>query len=446
MFSQFNLTSRHKMILGWLLVLSMVGWGVFRMSRRLSDEPYIDFQAFYLAAEAARTGDNPYRAGDEVYVYPPMLAAWMAPLSLLNVTQAAWVWFGLTLVGTFGSLYLVWITLKNRLNWKTVPGDGILALGITLLIWQTQCRWEFEQGQTDWLTLCALSIAFAALDRFPAVVGLALGFAINIKYMPLMVVVYLAIRQRWLAVAWAFVATIFWSMAPALVYGWDKNLLYLSQGLAGLAKIVGIEVAGQAYYVMPLTYDRSITFPSMWARVAQTYGHGMGYIIGMTALTALVVFAIGWIIYRTHHVKLFSGRGGLAEKLPSHRGCVALEFWLTIILMLTFSPQAQMRHFYLLLPMVLTTAGLLVCGSTATIRSLALVGLVVGVCGSIGADIFTLFGMRESWKYISGAAVSTLAMGFLTLAAGFREVQYHLDPVPGQDIGQQNDGFNLQPA
>ena len=44
MLSSFNFTSRHKMILGWVLVISMLGWNVFRMSRRLSDQPYDRFQ------------------------------------------------------------------------------------------------------------------------------------------------------------------------------------------------------------------------------------------------------------------------------------------------------------------------------------------------------------------------------------------------------------------
>jgi len=426
MLSKFALTSRHKMILGLILVATMLGWGVFRMSRRLSDEPYIDFKAFYLAAEAARLGNNPYRAGDEVYVYPPMLASLMSPLSLLNMTQAAWVWFGLTVVGTFGAVWLVWRTLKNRLNWKTEPGDFVLALGITMLIWQTQCRWQFEQGQTDWLTLCALSIAFAALDRFPAVVGLALGFAINIKYMPVLVVGYLAFRRRWAAVLWSMVGVVVWALLPALVYGWSNNLLYLSQGLAGLGKLFGVVIPEQAYYIFPLTYDRSITFPSAWARIAEARGLGSVFIVGMTALTALTVVAIGCIIYRTHQIRLWNGRGGLAETQPVNRGSVAIEFWLTIVLMLVFSFQAQMRHFYLLLPLVLMTSGLLVCGSTRRIRALAMTGLVVGVIGSIGADIFSLFGIRETWKFYSGAAFSTVILGFLTLTAGLQELQNRL--------------------
>lgn len=422
MFLRFHITARNKIILGWVLVLSMIGWNVFRMSRRLADKPYEDFQAFYLAAEAAATGHDPYRAGTEMYIYLPMLAAWMAPLSKLTVTQAAWVWFALSLAGTLASLWLLWRTARHRLQWVPGPGDGILALGITLLIWQTQCRWQFEQGQTDWLTLLALSTALYCLDRFPVVVGLALGFAINIKYLPIVMVAYLALRGRWWTVLWSCVGTIAWALAPALVYGWQSNLTYLAQALGGLAKLVGIEVAGQAGYVMPLTYDRSITIPSLWARVAESLGQGMTFIAGMTLLSAAGIAAVGWFLYRIHQARLFVRRGGSLEAVPPVAGWVLLEFCFAMLLMIIFSPQAQMRHFFLLLPLVMLTAGLLILGSTVQIRLLALSGLVVGVLGSIGADIFSLFQAREVWKFISGASLSTLMLGYVTLAAGLQQL------------------------
>ena len=257
----------------------------------------------------------------------------------------------------------------------------------------------------------------------PLIVGLALGFAINIKYLPIVMVLYLAIRQSWACVGWSVVGTIFWGLAPALVYGWDLNLVYLSEGLAGLGKLVGIEIAGQAGYVFPLTYDRSITIPSVWGRVGEASGQGMMFVAGMTVLSAVVVFVLGWLIYRMHQARLFFDRGGKNEMHSDVRGWVVFEWCFMMVLMIVFSPQSQMRHFFLLLPLVQTAAGLMICGSTFQIRAVALAGLVVGVVGSIGADIFTLFGARETWKYISGMSICTLLLGYLTLMAGFQEIR-----------------------
>jgi hypothetical protein len=214
-----------------------------------------------------------------------------------------------------------------------------------------------------------------------------------------------------------------WGIAPALVYGWDRNLIFLGEGLGGLAKLVGIEIPGQAGYVFPLTYDRSITIPSVWGRVAEASGLGMIFTAVLTVLSAAVVFALGWILYRTHRARLFVDRGGIAEQQTEVRGWVTFEWSFMLVLMIVFSPQSQMRHFFLLLPLVLSTAGLMICGSTLQIRCLALAGLIVGIVGSIGADIFTLFGARETWKYISGMSVCALLLGYLTLMAGFQEMK-----------------------
>lgn len=416
-------TPRQKLIVGLALTLALLFWSGYRMARRLAVEPYIDFQAFYLAADAARTGQDPYRAGTEMYIYLPMLAAWMAPLSKLTITQASWIWFGLTVAAMLTCLALVWATLRDRLQWQTNWREGILAIGVTLLIWQTQCRWQFEQGQTDWLMLTGLCVALYFLDRSPALVGLALGFAINIKYLPLAIVVYLALRGRWKHVAWSVVGTVVWGLLPALVYGWDKNLLYLGQGLAGLGKLVGIQIEGGAGAVFPLTYDRSITIPSMWARVAETLGQPMMFVAGMTIVTGGLVAVVAWMLYRQYDARLFVQRGGSMEVSYPVRSWVMLEYLCMLVVMVLFSPQAQMRHYFLLLPVVLTAAGLLLCGRSRTIKGLALSALVVGVIGSIGADLLTPFGHRETWKFLSGAALSTLIMSFLTLSAGLRQMQ-----------------------
>jgi hypothetical protein len=445
---RWSLTSRQQSIIGLALIVGLLGWSTYRMARRLAVEPYIDFQAFYLAADAARTGADPYRAGTEMYIYLPMLAAWMAPLSKLTITQASWIWFGLTVAAMMTCLALVWATLRDRLlntmgsatnsvNLASNPssrwGEGsILAIGITLLIWQTQCRWQFEQGQTDWLMLTGICVALYALDRSPAIVGMALGFAINIKYLPLALVAYLAIRGRWKHVAWCGVGIVTWALLPALVYGWDQNLVFLKQGLAGLGKLVGIQIEGQAGAVFPLTYDRSITIPSMWARVAETYGQSMIFVAGMTAITGLIVAAVAWIVYRQYGARLFAGRGGAWESREPVRRWVFLEYLCMMVVMVLFSPQAQMRHYFLLLPMVLTTSTLAIAGRTQMVRGLAVAALVVGVIGSIGADLLTPFGHRETWKYLSGAALSTLTMSILTLAAGLRHTCRSEQHIPEQ--------------
>jgi hypothetical protein len=147
----------------------------------------------------------------------------------------------------------------------------------------------------------------------------------------------------------------------------------------------------------------------------------MLFVAGMTVVTGLFVAIVAWVLYRQHGARLFLGRGGAWESREPVRSWVFLEYLCMMVVMVLFSPQAQMRHYFLLLPMVLTTSALAICGRTSLVRGLAIAALIVGVVGSIGADLLTPFGHRETWKYLSGAALSTLIMSFLTLAAGLRE-------------------------
>src|SRR5262249_38036503 len=148
---------RRQWLLGGALIVAAVAWVTFRLYRRLRVEPYVDFLAFYAAGEAAWSGADPYAAGCRMYIYPPMLAAWMSPLSLLSATAAAWLWYAMAGVTTLLSLWLVWRALGERLGLPA--GAGWLGLGLTLLFGLTQTRWEFEQGQCDWLLLACLCLA-----------------------------------------------------------------------------------------------------------------------------------------------------------------------------------------------------------------------------------------------------------------------------------------------
>lgn len=404
-------------VLSMLVIVGLFGWFTFRMTRRLAVEPYVDFHAFYLAADAARTGLDPYRVGTEMYIYPPMLAAWMTPITALTEIQAAWWWYALTVVGTITSLSLVWLAVSKQLQLPLTLSALAAAMAVTVLDWSTQIRWELEQGQTDWLMLLPLCIMLLSMNRVPWLAGLMLGFAINIKYLPLAFLLYFAVRRRWNLLGWSLLGIVMWALMPAFIYGWDRNLTFLGQGFAGLAKIVGVQIEGQAGYVFPLTYDRSVTIPSMLARMAGESSNTMVLVALGTLSLACLCMLVMWRMFRENGVSLFVGRGGRAEKEPRLHGISLLEVTLLFALMIAFSPQAMMRHYYLVLPVVMVAATLALGAASRSARVYAVLALLVGVLGSIGADVWQLWGAREAWKFYSGMAYCTVVMACLTLHA-----------------------------
>jgi hypothetical protein len=270
--------------------------------------------------------------------------------------------------------------------------------------------------------LIGIAVALAYLDRSSVVVGLALGFAINVKYLPLAFLVYFILRLRWGHLLWSVIGAIFWGLLPALVYGWEKNLTYLEHGFAGLGKLVGIQIQEQAGYVFPLTYDRSVTIPSAFARWADQAGLGLGFIALMSCTAALLVCLIGAALYRYHGISLFQNRGGRSETSGTNARVATLEFVIILALMLVFSPQAMLRHFYLALPLVLTSILLALHGPTPASRWLLWASLALAVIGSVGADLVTPFGWREIWKACSALSLGMLTLAMVTLSSGLMRI------------------------
>ncbi|QEL13757.1 glycosyltransferase family 87 protein [Limnoglobus roseus] len=405
--------TRYHRMAGLFLALAVLGWVSFRMTRRLAEEPYVDFRAFYDAATAVNTNADIYRAGAEMYIYPPMLAAWMSPLARLPILTAGWVWYALAVITTVVALRGWWRLVEKR--FALPPGGFAPALGAAVACWIEQVRREAETGQCDWLLLGALVLAAVTLDRRPIVAGVLLGFAVNVKYVPIVFVVWLLIRRRWTAAIAAIGATVLWAVLPALVLGWDRNLDYLLRATAGLGKLLGIHVEGQPGLVYPLEYEYSVSVPSGAARVGKLLGVGRVLVVPIVGLVAAGCLLIARRLYRRHGFGLF------VRRPTDPPGLDVLEWTGLLVAMLAFSPQTQNRHLFLLLPMVLLATGFLTHRVEMT-RSL--VALVIGVLGTalIGDAVAIKEQGAVNWGFFGGGGLAILAMFLILLDAGLRQL------------------------
>jgi hypothetical protein len=394
---------------GATLVAACLGWVVFRMARRLADGPYVDFEAFHLAARAVNAGEDVYLSGQGMYVYPPMLAACMAPLGHLPPAAAGWAWFALALTTTLLALRAWWGLIADALG---LPDRARLpAVGLALAAWVEQVRREFETGQCDWLLLGPLALAAVALARRPVLAGLLVGFAVHVKYLPVVVVAWLAVRRRWAAVGAAVAGVVAWAVLPAAVVGWDRNLDYLGRAVAGLGKLVGVSAEGQPGAVFPLEYEYSVSVPSGAARVGRRLGVGRWLVVPATLLAVAASVAVAGWVYRRHGWSLWSRVG------PGGRDAVAVLEWAGVLTgMLAFGPQTQNRHLFVLLPAVLLGMGLLV--SRVEPAKVA-VGLAAGVLGTalLGAPEEAAAG-EVNWGFVGGGGVAVLAMYLVVLDVG----------------------------
>ena len=187
-----------------------------------------DFSAYWQAGAHLLAGE-PIYAPDQLsgpyapqrqylYLYPPPLAAAVAPLSALFPTDyrlANWAWFGL------GVLIVAWVVLA--VGWR----EGLFESGLGARfggLLEGRRRWllvggtfalppvigELALGNVHLLLLGLLGLAWLGVRRGTAggerIAGIAVGVAAVIKVFPGLLLLWFLATRRWAAAAWTLLA------------------------------------------------------------------------------------------------------------------------------------------------------------------------------------------------------------------------------------------------
>jgi hypothetical protein len=184
----------------------------------------LDFHVYYQAALALSRGEDIYRAGiSPPYIYPPLLAALVVPLTGLSATAATITW---------KLLQHAWLVGAGALLVSLLPGrTRLLAAGLLLLGGLTPIvRDEIHVGQVNSLILllevgALLLVTRSWWDRSevpPAHVGAGslLALATSIKVLPGLLVAYFWGRGPRLVAAVAtggflLLQALLWLLTPA---------------------------------------------------------------------------------------------------------------------------------------------------------------------------------------------------------------------------------------
>ena len=128
-----------------------------------------DFSVFYQAADAVLSGNSPYQLdlpeGWLGYVYPPLLAWLMTPLTLLSVPVAVSVWAALSVLFVVAALWNLGVR-----DWRCYP---------VALLWPFN-RDAIEFGAIEGLLVLAVSLSWRYRDT-PVRASLAGGLSIALK-------------------------------------------------------------------------------------------------------------------------------------------------------------------------------------------------------------------------------------------------------------------------
>ena len=398
--------------------------GVFTFlaaSRMLRGAGFGDFHVFHDAFMAVLAGEDLYDSGIGGYIYPPLFAVVFAPLGLLSLPHAGAAYTVINGCLAFVCLWLAASETLRRFDAKidraALPGVMVFALAM----FGDKLRIELQGGQTDlWILLCVL-LGLKWVGTRPILAGFMLGLAGNLKYQSLIILPYLIVRGRWRALISSLASMAGLAVSSAVVFGWERNLGYLSRAFGGIARMVGIGADTEAANVQGISWIRSVSLPSVFARI-QEWGGLPGFAMPLLTLIAaggclLVVVQI----YRGRNQSVFVGRGLADDSTPGGRAIVMLEWTGLLVAVMVFGPQTNARHMLLMLPLG-TIAGVLVLVPRPGIRRLPV----------LAASVFLLLAFVlpagsgdndravHAWRWIGGISIATLTLLFVTLSAGLK--------------------------
>jgi hypothetical protein len=226
---------------------------------------------------------------------------------------------------------------------------------------------ELRVLQTNGVLLLGFVLALHWMDRRPVWTGLALALASSIKYVPLLALPYLLLRQRWTVAG----ATVAWvaglALLPAVSLGWSTNLRYLEMAHGGLSRLIGQTPTSGSAQVHGLADPLNISVTSAAVRLAARWG-----LPERAGLAMMLVVFTGWagglaMIYRRHHVAVFHWPSAAGQRVMPYSRLLLLEWAGVMTAAMAFSPNAE---FILAVPLAATLAAVIgLPGLTASSRS-----------------------------------------------------------------------------
>jgi len=182
----------------WVVVpIGIIADGTLSVLRQLRDGN--DFPIYWGAAHALLAGASPYEVGSGLhgFVYLPWFALAMAPLELLPIVVAAWVWY-------LANLAFLWYSgraLLAALRHAGVTLRGwVPALATLPLVGLLHDNLQLGQANLFLLWLVSLGIRAAQRAGAPAHRGVPFGWAAALKMPAAVLVLPLLVRQRFMVV------------------------------------------------------------------------------------------------------------------------------------------------------------------------------------------------------------------------------------------------------
>jgi hypothetical protein len=303
-----------------------------------------DFRGYLEVGELVLRGADIYaEARPDVNTWPPLFAVVCVPFALLarvSVYLARAVWLGIN-VGCIVALLRLAVALVHRRPLVLDASAGGVALASAAVLGPLVLSARFFLGNLDRLQInmviltACLGGALLVVRGRAAAGGALIGLAAAVKVLPVFFVPYFAWKRWWTACAAAIASGALASLAPALVFGWDRFLAYARHWIALSAGSWPVRKGNQSVYAMVdrlYTHGAIVWSPSQKRLTAANDPVVAAIVYGLLVVTVLVFLSV-------------SRRGG---RQPASTG-VTVELAIVLCVAVLFSPLAWKHYFIFLL-------------------------------------------------------------------------------------------------
>ncbi|MEO9045494.1 MAG: glycosyltransferase family 87 protein [Candidatus Dormibacter sp.] len=306
-----------------------------------------DFAAYTQAAHAVAGGTSPYAnfgSGTIVmsgFDYPPFAALLLRPLDFLSSRWQEIVWLWLSLGALVGGAVIVARTALPA-SWPRARIAIIVALTFP------PATYNLWHGQINLFIFLLLAVALSDyLSGHRTRCGVVLGVAASIKLAPIVLLVVLARRGWWHAVAASVAAVAACAALAVATLGWTVTHQYITSVLPVLNRDNGwiynqtwngvvsrlgqhsvLAAAGASLWLHAIATALSVaTVAAVWLAVRQgrrtRAERGAEFACGIIAM--LLVGSIAWYPVYVHLLIAIAAGAGLAYERGLHRR--ALSAW-----------------------------------------------------------------------------------------------------------------------
>lgn len=219
----------------WTIAIALfLAYSIISINKSWND----DFRAYYQAGKYILSDANIYDQNivEGGFLYSPLFALLMVPLSILPQHVAAAIWYLANLTSLFFliaiALYLnenstqpISSWLKAKLNMtnvdKTLKVTFVLVLIFSARFWLN----SIEHGQINLQLWALVLIAIYFQNKGLVVIGSALlSLAIVTKILPALFLFYFLIRKQYGFVLLSVLFSLFFLTVPAGILGWQNNI------------------------------------------------------------------------------------------------------------------------------------------------------------------------------------------------------------------------------